>query len=93
MTARVVHCKKDSYDVYVGRPSIFGNPFEIGKDGTREEVIAKYKAWIVDQPELMAKLPELKGKILACWCAPRSCHADVLLELANLDSDVSVFKF
>lgn len=93
MTQRVVHCKKDSYDVYCGRPSIWGNPFEIAKDGTREEVIAKYKAWIVDQPELMAKLPELKGKILACWCAPRSCHADVLLELANLDSDVSIFKF
>lgn len=43
---RVVHCKKEPYDVYIGRPSKWGNPFVIGKDGTREEVIAKYAEWI-----------------------------------------------
>jgi hypothetical protein len=75
------------YQVYVGRPSKWGNPFVLGKDGNREEVIAKYRAWIVTQPQLMASLPELKGKILACWCAPLSCHADVLAELAaSVDS-------
>ena len=81
--ARVVHCKKEPYDVYVGRPSLFGNPFVIGKDGTREEVIAKYRDWLLAQPELIAQLGELRGKTLACWCAPKPCHADVLLELAN----------
>lgn len=81
----VVHCKKSTYDVYVGRPSKWGNPFEIGKDGTREEVIGKYKEWLFDNDELLSCIQqELKGKTLGCWCAPSACHADILLELANL---------
>lgn len=79
----VVHCKRSSYDVYIGRPSKWGNPFEIGKDGNRDEVIAKYREWVQHQPALMAALPELKGKKLACWCAPKACHGDVLSELAE----------
>ena len=79
----VVHCKKSEYDVYIGRPSKWGNPFEIGPDGTRDEVIAKYRTWIQTQPELMAALPELQGKRLGCWCSPKACHGDVLCELAN----------
>jgi hypothetical protein len=67
--------------VYVGRGSKWGNPFEIGRDRTRDEVIEKYRAWIVTQPRLMAALPELRGKHLVCWCAPERCHAEVLLEL------------
>jgi hypothetical protein len=69
--------------VYVGRPSIWGNPFVIGRDGTRQEVIDKYKAWVLQQPHLMARLHELKGKDLCCWCAPLACHAEVLEELAK----------
>jgi len=69
--------------VYVGRPSKWGNPFVIGRDGSRDEVIAKYRAWILRQPALMAALHELCGKDLVCWCAPERCHADVLIELAN----------
>jgi len=80
---KVVHCKKSEYDVYIGRPSKWGNPFEIGKDGTREEVVEKYRQWIKTQPDLLKDLPELKGKILACWCAPKLCHGDVLEEMAN----------
>jgi len=80
---RVVHCKREAYDIYCGRPSPFGNPFLIGLDGTREEVIAKYEAWIQTQPDLLGRLPELKGKILGCWCAPKACHCDVLARLAD----------
>jgi hypothetical protein len=82
---RVVHCKRERYDVYVGRGrgSRWGNPFKSPRDGSRDEVIAKYERWLVDQPELMAALPELRGKVLGCWCAPKPCHADVLLRLAN----------
>ena len=77
--------------VYVGRRmariglagSTWANPFKIGVDGARAEVIEKYRAWLFKQPELMAALPELRGKDLACWCAPEPCHGDVLLELAN----------
>lgn len=79
----VVHCKKAKYDIYIGRPSKWGNPFEIGRDGTREEVIAKYRAWVVTKPDLMKSLPELKGKVLGCWCHPKPCHGDVLVELVN----------
>lgn len=80
---RVVHCKQESYDVYIGRPGPWGNPFVIGKDGTREEVIAKYRDWITTQPDLLRKIPTLRGKILGCWCHPKACHGDVLAELSN----------
>ncbi len=81
--AKVVHCKREPYDVYIGRPSKWGNPFEIGRDGTRAEVIEKYRAWIRTQPRLLAALGELKGKTLGCWCHPKPCHGDVLAELAD----------
>jgi hypothetical protein len=64
-------------------PDQMGNPFVIGRDGSRDEVIAKYRAWIVRQPALLAALHELRGKNLVCWCAPERCHAEVLIELAN----------
>lgn len=80
---RVVHCKRSDYDVYIGRPSIWGNPFVIGRDGSRAEVIAKYEAWIVRQPKLMSQLHELRGKILGCWCSPAPCHGEVLARLAG----------
>ena len=70
--------------VYVGRPSKWGNPFRIGKDGTREECIAKYKVYIehrIRKGELDPE--ELQGKDLVGWCAPLPCHADILMELAN----------
>lgn len=83
MTTTVVHCKKSKYDVYIGRPGVWGNPFTLGKDGTREEVIQKYREWIVTQPILMQGLGGLKGRRLACWCAPLPCHGDVLAEMAD----------
>jgi hypothetical protein len=69
---------------YVGRPGEFGNEFEIGKDGTREEVVAKHKAALLKDPVRMARVREvLKGKSVICWCAPKICHGDTLLEIAN----------
>lgn len=87
---RVVHMKRETFDVYVGRPSKWGNPFSF-KEGTtaefvvatRDEAVDRYAEWIKTQPHLMEALPELRGKTLGCWCAPRRCHADVLLALAN----------
>lgn len=70
--------------VYIGRPSKFGNPFEIGKHGTREDVIAKFEALLRSKPKLLAAVKlELKGKDLLCWCSPLPCHGDVLLKVAN----------
>jgi hypothetical protein len=91
MTRAVVHCKKEKYDVYIGRAnprsglkaSIWANPFVIGKDGTREEVMAKYRAWLPTQADLIARLPDLNSKVLGCWCAPEACHGDILSQLAN----------
>lgn len=77
----IVHCKKAKYDVYIGRPSKWGNPFQIDSGLSREEAIKDYEWWIKTQPHLMAALPELKGKVLGCWCAPKPCHGDVLLKL------------
>lgn len=71
---------------YIGRPSIFGNPFTINVHGNREEVIEQYKKWIVDQPEIIkAAKEQLRGKDLVCFCAPKSCHGDVLIKIANED--------
>lgn len=74
--------------VYVGRPTKWGNPFVIGKDGNRKEVILKYRKYIMDHVYtsdlFMNDLnKELRGKDLVCWCAPKACHADILLEIAN----------
>lgn len=78
---KVVHCRKHKYDVYIGRPSKWGNPFMIGRDGNRDDVIEKYKAWIRTQEQLLDSLRELKDKILGCYCAPLPCHGDILKEL------------
>lgn len=70
--------------VYIGRPSVWGNPFVIGKDGTRDEVIAKYQTWLLTKPKLIERARrELFGKDLICCCAPKACHGDVLMKVAN----------
>lgn len=89
---RVVHCRREPYDVYVGRPSKWGNPFILAEPERRDAVIYLYKSWLcgkVKAPRGESPPPiedirrELKGKILGCWCAPNPCHADVLLWIAN----------
>ena len=80
---RVVHCKKEPYDIYIGRPSKWGNPYMLGRDGTREEVIQKYREWLMQQPDLLSDLLQLKGKTLGCWCKPQACHGDIIVELID----------
>jgi len=69
--------------IYVGRGSKWGNPFRIGVDGDRTTVINKYEQWIIGQPHILRSLNELRGHDLVCFCAPRPCHGDLLLHLAN----------
>ncbi len=73
--------------VYIGRPSKWGNPFVIGKDGDREQVIEKYRWWLTTtlagDALFQAARRELVGKDLVCWCSPEPCHGDVLLVAAN----------
>lgn len=82
---RVVNMARHRYDVYIGRGrgSIWGNPFHEDSHTTKSEVIERYRAWVQTQPQLMARLPELRGKILGCFCKPDICHGDVLAELAD----------
>jgi hypothetical protein len=86
MKTRVVNLRKESYDVYIGRPSKWGNPFKIGKDGTRDEVIKKYWNYILAS-NLIKDLHELKGKILGCYCKPLPCHGDVLVSLIEMEAE------
>lgn len=81
----VHHCKREAYDVYIGRPSKWGNPYTIGVDGTREEVIKKFLLYLSKKPELQRALHELRDKRLGCWCAPKPCHGDVLAAWADVD--------
>jgi hypothetical protein len=81
---RAVHCKHERHHVYnIGRPSKWGNPFVVGRDGARGECIALFERWLLENEQLMAALGELRGLVLGCWCAPRPCHGDVLVRLAN----------
>ncbi len=94
MKTSVVNIRNQTCDVYIGRAnprkglkkSPYANPFMVVKDGTRDEVIEKYREWFLSQPELVEQArKELKGKILGCWCKPESCHGDVIAEIINRD--------
>ena len=90
-TCRVLNKRTDVIPpdaVYVGRPSKWGNPYKIGKDGSRDDVIRLYRAALLaalNAPNAWKEMrfQELQGHDLVCWCAPLPCHADVLMELAN----------
>lgn len=99
---KIVHCKRGKYDFYIGRPAKnqewgFGNPFVIGRDGPREEVIFKYSSWLKDgktygnfdatkerREWILGNIHRLKEKTLGCWCDfPREdCHGRILIELS-----------
>lgn len=92
--AVAVNLRHEPYDVYIGRGSMWGNPFShqpsqytVTRVATREEAIRRYSEWIREQPALMATISELRGKKLGCYCKPAACHGDVLAALAN-DLDV-----
>jgi ribA/ribD-fused uncharacterized protein len=78
-----VNCKKESYDIYIGRPSIWGNPFVMNREDERDYVVTKYMLWLNTQPDLLETLPKLKGKKLGCYCAPKACHGDILTKLSE----------
>lgn len=77
----VVNARNSEYDVLIARPSKWGNPFQIGRDGSRERVIQMYEVHLHRRPDLLAALPELVGKRLGCCCKPEACHGDVLVQL------------
>ncbi len=99
MSERVVHVDYADYDVYIGRSvlsrglkaSKWQNPFRIHPKRKhdpeeRQRVVEEYRQYLLKSPALLARLPELEGKVLGCWCkfpgaADVPCHGDVLVEL------------
>lgn len=96
--SRVVHVKKENYDLYIGRynsylgerGSFLANPFKIGPGTSREESIQRYRNWFYDQientPNFRDRVLALKGKTLGCWCKPLACHGDVIVEFLEEES-------
>lgn len=86
----VVNLRTDQYEVYIGRGSKWGNPYS-HMHGTkarfvvrsRNEAIQKYLDHLIETPELINSLSELKGKVLGCYCKPLPCHGDLLAMLAD----------
>ena len=81
-SVKVVH-KKDAYDVYIGRPSIFGNPFPVEHYG-RSECLKKFRDYFFQRirtdPKFKKAIETLRGKTLACYCSPQACHGDIIEE-------------
>ena len=93
---RVVHCKKEPFDVYIGRPGPWGNPFGHKEDtlaelrvSSREEAITRFERYIrgllVEDREYMIEryFKPLAGKVLGCWCHPKPCHGEVLIKICK----------
>jgi len=93
---------EDSSNVYIARggvvfidkkrfPSVssnFANPYKVDRDGTRQEVIDKYRKYITQKLEnsksLQYELLMMKGKNLGCWCYPEMCHGNIILEMIDI---------
>lgn len=82
-----------SCDVYIGRAvrrggwdlpaSKWANPFTVAQCGSAEAAVAEYRKHLMRRPDLIAALPELRAKVLGCFCKPDACHGDVLVEMVN----------
>lgn len=81
------HKNAPAHAVYIGRGSPWGNPFVIGRHGTRDEVIEMFEMHLNERDKEQIR-NNLKGKHLLCFCAPARCHGDVLLRIANGDDVV-----
>ena len=96
MATKVVNIKKEKYDVYIGRGSIFGNPYTHlpiqntqaqAQVKSREEAIEKYKEYFYEKiekdPEFLDDILRLKDRVLGCYCAPKSCHGNIIAEFLD----------
>lgn len=83
MPTRVVHLSQP-HDVYIGRPSMWGNPFKITPRRSRTQAIRSYAKYLLRKPHLITLAKqELRGKVLGCFCYPLGCHGDVLAAFAD----------
>jgi len=88
---KVVHCKKEPHDIYIGRDvpksemigTKWHNPIRLTCEDERGEVLLEYKKYLLDNTKLLNDLHELTGCVMGCWCHPCKCHGDLLLKYAN----------
>lgn len=85
--SKVVNIRFATYDTYIGRGSIWGNPFTHKANTkadiivkTRDEAIERYEKYILSRPDLIDQIESLRNKVLGCYCKPQNCHGDVLIE-------------
>ncbi len=81
---KVVNLRNEAYEVYIGRGSIFGNPYKIDSHNDRQAVIAKYKEYFYKRVKtdyfFKFAVLKLKGKTLGCYCKPLACHGDIIVD-------------
>lgn len=84
MTTVINIYKTKDYDVFIGRPSKWGNPYRITNNCNRQQAIERYRIYLNKRPELIKEAKEqLKDKILGCYCKPLDCHGDILQEIID----------
>lgn len=83
----VVHCRNTQFDVYIGRPTIFGNPFGLATEDERDFVCEQYAQCLrdrcADDYHFLTEVQKLRGQVLGCWCAPRRCHGDEIVKFLD----------
>jgi len=92
---KVVNLKNDSYDMLVDRTTPFGNPFIIGPDGDRDDVISKFRVyWYAPEQYNLRAFARvlLSGKRIGCWCKPQACHGDIIAEYLNMEEHTTSTK-
>lgn len=97
MKTTVVDIRHAKFDVYIGRAGngesgYFGNPFKLTDESQRAAVLEKYKIYFIERMQrdkfFKAKILELRGKVLGCFCHPMMCHGDVIANYLNaLEND------
>lgn len=79
---KVTHVKQKIFTVYIGRPSVYSNPFIIGRDGTRKQCIKKFRRYARKTKRVRDAIMALpKNAVLGCHCKPKACHGDVIVKL------------
>lgn len=90
-TAReaVQQAQREGRFVQIDRTTIWGNPFYIGSDGNRDEVLKKFETYLLGNDVLLRQVWTLRGKVLGCHCSPMRCHGEVLARLADASTEAS----
>lgn len=83
-----INVRREPFDVSIMRPSVYGNPYVIGRDGTRAEVVAKFRKdfeeRVHDSVVFLQRICELRGKRIGCCCeADEECHGDIIADFLN----------